>query len=298
VIPDEGHSPLTAAILQERGTVVAGCRTSVANNAKTPSLDKKISDLMNANGAKLLAAIASVPQAVEDVLSRFHVMSTLTIASAQFADESERLITSAVHRLSDFVLQGETQPVTYPFDAIVAARPVTEAEALIDDWTLSVADHGLTLRLDLIARAALGDPVLTDASLPSDARAVVDHLVALVTAPPAEPGCGAISQIVCRAVGRPDDCLATACPKGLDALAIYLDSGFLAATTQGVDLRLAGQAPLIDLDGDLVPDLIGSDPRDEDVTGVWSEIDLWMGGTEVGIHSATFQGERLPEAQQ
>lgn len=304
VIPDGNHSALTVAILEERGALVAGCRTSLLANA-SPTLDKKISDLLNANGAKLLAAIASIPQAVEDALTRFHVGSSLRITPAHFADESGRLNATAQHGINGFILQGKDRAASYPIGVIVAPRPVTESAALIDDWVLSLAKHSLSLRLDLIARAALQDPVMVEAfeniefdegAPPSDARSLVGRLAELVKAPAAKPGCEAISRIICDAVGQPAQCVATACSEGLGALATYLDSGFVAAATssQGVDLQWAGQALLADVDGDLIPDLIGSDPGDEDVTGTWDEIDLLLGGDDVNTHSATFQGLRLP----
>jgi hypothetical protein len=192
---------------------------------------------------------------------------------------------------------------SYPIGTIVAPRPLAEAVAQIDDWVLSLDRHSLTLRLDLVARAGLHDPVMVEAfeglsfaegNPPANAREVVQRLVELVRAPPADPGCAALSRIACAAVEQPEQCLTTACTRGLDAFAEYLESGFAAVLTPGVDLRLAGQAPLADADGDLVPDLVGRDPSDASAMGVWADIDLLLGGVAVVTHSATFQGSRLP----
>jgi hypothetical protein len=286
----------TLALMAERGTLSAGCRGAV-NPRKTDSLEKLLTAAMNAAGlGKLTSAASTVEARAASVLSGLELTSTLTIhatagGSAGGGTGTVKVVTS--HRLETVLFRDDKSAATFKVADVGLpqwlASPV--AGSVDAKRRLTLAEHGFSLRYGLLARQALGELVLDPLGLEADAAKQASALAELTTTTisgrgKTVQGCAAIDAVVCQAARLSPGCLGKACADGLKALAVGLDAGFKQLDGKQTDLTLVGTAQLVDTNGDLVVDGIGSGST----AGTWTASFL-MGAEKIVAQEATFQGK-------
>jgi len=191
------------------------------------------------------------------------------VQSAGRADEYVVTHTLAGATFTAFTTAGAAEVALTPL-----ALPALTAypAATTRDGLLVIDNHGFSLRLGRVARAGFGAVALAPRGVPPDAGGLIAAIAALARSPDgAVSGCAAFDRALCAAVGSAAGCLATACPAGLGALAARLDGVFDAADGTGLDLYLAGAAPLVSTHGVQ----LGMDPEDPAAIdiAIWS-VDL------------------------
>jgi hypothetical protein len=291
-VPGGSPSPAAAALIEERGALDAkGCR-GVLTPRGTVSLEQQLDAALKAGGAtsmieSLQGLVASSEKALEHgfrLESELEILAVDPKASAAVA--SHRLLslsfgpkgaTSAVLLVGEI---GLPSPLALPVTASLGAG-----------WRLLLADHGFTLRFGRLAREAIGKLVLGPAGLPESSDALAQELVTRVQRQDAGTklkGCAALSATACQAARLPIGCLLAACPVGTSALGSYLDAGFAAIAGTDTDFSLKGTVDLIDADGDLRVDALGT----TEAPGSW---DAWLklGPEPVTPQTATFVGKGL-----
>jgi hypothetical protein len=157
------------------------------------------------------------------------------------------------------------------------------------NWHFSIGEHGFTLHYGLFARTALSQLVLIPEGLSQSIDSLPLELANLVSSQldgQLVNGCMAIGAIACTAARLPTDCLDSACPLGLAALATYLDQGFQLAEVNETDFKISGEVELWDLSNDFQVDQIGT-PANPGVWKAWIKI----GQEAVTAVDATFYGQ-------
>jgi hypothetical protein len=267
-----GEGPLGDALIARRGTpivdlagMVTSCRAA-RDGAGAPSLDAIAMGLFGAPTPALVVALPAIGADAGHVLDRVDLTSSLVVRSTGHPDEYV-----VTHVLTGARFGSEV--VTLASLALPALTAYTTATTR--DGLLVVADHGFSLRLGRVGRAGFGLSALKP-RLPepytSDASGLIKALADLSRADGAS-GCAALDHVLCPAAGSAEQCLATACPAGLSALVARLDAVFDAADGQGLDLYLAGSAPLIDMHGDGIAHQLGSNLNEPSAIASWA-VDL------------------------
>jgi hypothetical protein len=165
---------------------------------------------------------------------------------------------SVTHTLTDLVFARAGRTTTVALQPLGVPDLVATTLGHADDHVLELPEQGFTLRLGAAARSAFGGLVLAPRGLPTDAHALVAALAALAQDEDGlGDGCVALDAALCARAGSAMGCLASACARGLDALAARLDASFSAADGVGYDLYLAGSAPLLDTHGNGLADRLG-----------------------------------------
>jgi hypothetical protein len=253
-----GEGPFGDALAARRGVpitdfggAVTPCR-GAADSAGRPSLDAVVMGLFGSPTPPLVVALPAIGTDAARIFDRVSLTSSLDVRSAGTANEYV-----VTHTLLDaaFPIAG-TATVEIAQLALPAATAYTTATTR--DGLLVIDSHGFSLRLGRIARVGFGGAVLApalgltyDPTRPAPtAGDLVTALAMLARSDDGASGCMAIDRVVCPAVGSAASCLATACPAGLTTLAATLNASFDAADGTGLDLYLAGAAPMIDLHGD------------------------------------------------
>jgi hypothetical protein len=243
-----GEGVLGDALTARRGIPIddgagapTGCRAA-KDMSGAPSLEAIAMGLYGSPTPPLVIALPAIGNDAAHLLDTFKLLSMLEVASAGRPDEYV-----ATHTLVGAVFTSSA-----PADAEVSiaplALPATTAytTAITRDGLLVVDNHGFSLRLGQVARLGFGAAALEPRGVAGDAGSLITALAALArSADGAAAGCAAFDRALCAAVGRAAGCLAAACPAGLSTLATVLDSAFDAADGTGLDLYLAGSAPLI-----------------------------------------------------
>jgi hypothetical protein len=232
-----------------RGVAVAGpdgmptaCRGSKTAMG-TISIDAVTQGLY---GSPLPLPLLRLAAAADDAA---HLFDTLKLDSTIDLDADPTARTVGVtHTLTNltFALPAEMTSVALQRLGLPVLS-VSTTGTIDDDDVLSIAQHGFTLRLGTAARVAFGTIGLLRRGLPADVRGLVMSIAALAHSEDgALSGCAALDAALCGRVARAPGCLVAACGNGLDALATRLSSSFDAADGTGLDLYLAGKAPLLD----------------------------------------------------
>jgi len=270
-----GEGALGDALAARRGLPITdfafaptACRGAF-DSAMAPSLDAIAMGLFGSPTPALLIALPAIGDDAAHVLDTVRLSSTLDVQSAGRADEYVVTHTLAGARFTSFTT-GETGEVALTPLALPALTAYTTA--ITRDGLLVIDNHGFSLRLGRVARAGFGAVALAPRGVAPDAGGLIAAIAALARSPDgAVSGCAAFDRALCAAVGSAAGCLATACPAGLGALASRLDGVFDAADGTGLDLYLAGAAPLVSMHGVQ----LGMDPADRDAIEIatWS-VDL------------------------
>ena len=138
----------------------------------------------------------------------------------------------------------------------------------------------------------MGELVLAKAGLPVTSAALAAKLAGLVKGSfggKLFSGCPAIEVLACKAARLGPGCLGQACTQGLTAFARYLDAGFVAMDKHAnvPDLTLEGSVDLLDDDGDLKIDSLGTQKS----PGVWTTT-MGLAEYKVEPKEAAFVGKR------
>jgi hypothetical protein len=244
-----GEGVLGDALTARRGIPIAdgagaptGCRAA-RDMSGAPSLEAIAMGLYGSPTPPLVIALPAIGNDAAHLLDRFNLLSTLDVASAGRPDEYV-----ATHTLVGAVFTSPAAPAGAEVSIAALALPATTAytTAITRDGLLVVDSHGFSLRLGQVARLGFGAAALEPRGVAGDAGSLITALAGLArSGDGAASGCAAFDRVLCAAVGRASGCLAAACPAGLSTLATVLDSAFDAADGTGLDLYLAGSAPLI-----------------------------------------------------
>src|SRR5262245_30539828 len=243
-----GEGVLGDALTARRGIPIAdgagvptGCRAA-KDTSGAPSLEAIAMGLYGIPTPQLVIALPAIGNDAAHLLDTFRLLSTLELASAGRPDEYV-----ATHTLVGAVFTSSA-PAGAEVSIAPLALPAATAytTAITRDGLLVVDSHGFSLRLGQVARLGFGAAALEPRGVGSDAGSLITALAGLAHSEDgAASGCAAFDRALCAAVGRASGCLAAACPAGLSTLATVLDSAFAAADGTGLDLYLAGSAPLI-----------------------------------------------------
>ncbi len=243
-----GDGALGDALGALRGAPLAGpdgaptaCRGSKGAGSE-PSLDAVVQGMFGSPAPQAFIHLTAAGVDAAHLFDELQVRSTLDVRTA--GTLTDATITHTLTSLS-FGLAGMTTDVSL----VTLGLPVLTAttSGVITDDTLTIAQHGFTARLGSAARVAFGTLALTPRGLPADATGVVAAIASLAHSEDGKlAGCVALDDEVCPRVGRAIGCLVTACATGLNALAARLDASFDAADGTGLDLYLAGSAPLLE----------------------------------------------------
>ncbi len=286
-VPATGLSAKTAALMAERGALSAGCRGDTTARG-SPSLDKTVTQIMAGNHKGTLTALAKVPGAALGALGQVQLESTLELGPLNASG-----VTAARHTLQIVTFRSAKAKTSHKVSQIglPAVQALGVKATVSTNWHLSLARHQLSLRYGLMARQAMGELVLAKAGLPGSSAALAAKLAGLVdTTFGGKPfsGCPALEALACKAARLGPGCLKQACANGLTALATYLDAGFAAMDAHaGPDLSLEGSVDLLDSDGDLKVDNLGTVEN----PGAWTT-SLGLGDHKVEPKEASFVGKR------
>jgi len=280
-------SAKTTALLSERGILSGACRGDT-NSRGVASLDYSLWKLMNDSGKSLLSSLAQVETSARKLLATFQIQTLLQVQAASGSGAA-----AAHHRIVSVTLGNAiTGQAVYSASAIGYTHPVAgPLKANLDRWQLALPTHGLSLRFGLLAREAVGQVVLVKGGLPRTSGALLTKLAQQIRTTADSKvltDCPAIDALACKAARLGKGCLGSACQTGLSALATLLDKGFSQIDVHpGYDLTLQGQVDLVDEDGDLKVDRLGSAAT----PAAWTAR-LRMGGEVVEPGEATFTGQR------
>jgi hypothetical protein len=240
------------ALVALRGTPLPGpdgapssCRGSKTAGGAT-SVDAVVQGMF---GAPLPATIVKLAGAGADAA---HIFDDLQLRSTLDVRAGDTLAAAAVTHTLTSVVFGMPN-ATAEVQLVTLGLPVLSATTtgVITDDTLTIARHGFTVRLGSAARVGFGATALAKRGLPMDATDVVAAIAALAHTEDGKlAGCVALDAVLCPRVGQAAGCLVTACATGLNALAARLDASFEAADGTGLDLYLAGSAPLLETHDD------------------------------------------------
>jgi len=268
-----GEGTLGDALIARRGTpivdlagAVTSCRAA-SDGSMAPSLDAIAMGLFGPLTPPLVVALPAIGADAAHVLDRVDLTSSLTVLSTGRPDEYV-----VTHVLTGARFGSEVVSLaTLALPALTAYTTGTTRDGL-----LVIADHGFSLRLGRVGRAGFGlsalKPRLPE-SYTADAGGLIKALADLARADDNTNGCAAFDRVLCGAVGKPESCLAAACPAGLSALVARLDAVFDAADGTGLDFYLSGSAPLIDMHGDGLAHQLGSNLSETDAIASWT-VDL------------------------
>ncbi len=255
-----GDGPLGDALAALRGAWLLGPdgTPTACRGGKTAHDDVSLDAIaLGLFGAPRPAPLLALEAAAADATHLFDALklrSTLDVRATATLDT-----VSVTHTLTDVIFARAGRTTTVALQPL--GVPVLVATTLGDagDGVLKLPEQAFTLRLGAAARSAFGGLALAPRGLPADAHALVAALAALAQQEDdgLGTGCVALDAALCTRAGSAPGCLASACARGLDALAARLDASFSAADGGGYDLYLAGSAPLLDTHGNGLADRLG-----------------------------------------
>ncbi len=270
--PGPAEGPLGARLLARRGlpgaaTGNAKCRDR-SDALGLPSHDGLAANLFPSPPAPLQAILPALGKEAAGLFDSVRLASTLTITPGAPPD---RFWLDHTLRSVELLLGGAS--VSVELLEVGAPSPTARfvpIERKRND--LTIASHGLTLRLGSAARYAFQRASLRARGAPTDTVALVSALTGLakhMDRGVATFGCAALDSLLCTDIGEARGCLLGACRAGLAALAARLDAGFVALDGEDIDLFIGGSVAVIDRDGDRRAELLGSAMSGVGAPGLW-----------------------------
>jgi hypothetical protein len=276
-----GEGALGAAVAARRGAKAAGssCR-GATTAAGASSLDAKLGALFTgATAAWPLVYLRELGTDAAALLDDVILESTLAFTATDRGDAF--LATHTLAALS-FRLRGEWASSS----AVALGIPAAEARfvpAAAAGDRLALGEHGLTLRLGTLMRAAFADGALASRGLPRQPAALLEAVFAKATMDAGggvrRSGCDAMDAVVCADIGQAAGCFRDACVAGQAALANQLDQAFATADGGGLDLVLSGSAVMIDDHGDGLASRLGD--TESGRPGLWTAELRTVAGTRI-----------------
>ncbi len=272
-----GDGALGDALGALRGAMLPGpdgtptaCRGS-KTAGDTTSLDAVVQGMFGSplprSFVQLAAAATDAPHLFDDLQLR----STLDVAQRAGGTLADVTVTHTLTSVTFVLPDAATADVS--LEALGLPVLTATTTGTVTDDALTIAQHGFTVRLGTAARSAFGALALARRGLPVDGRGVVAQIASLAHSEDGKlVACVALDAVLCPRVGQSAGCLVTACATGLNALAARLDASFEAADGTGLDLYLAGSAPLLETHDDGLAGRLG-DLQAGARAGTWS-VDL------------------------
>lgn len=283
-VPDTGEvGPLGEQLLAIRGTDVAPLAGTLPGPSDTPchgatdgsgdrSLEASVDALFTETRDQLTAArLGEFPAELATLLDDIRIESQMTLSRANEANSYW-----AQHDILGLTFPDALAPIS--FEVRTLGLPVTSASGILSSFKagqLSVPIHGFTFRLGTSARYAFEATSLKSrgvndiAELP---RAIFERAHSS-DQPTALLGCDAFDAVACDQIKQARGCVVGACQAGLDALGRGLAAAFDQLDGAAIDFRLAGSAPVVDLDGDGLADALGMTSAAGGIiagTGLWA----------------------------
>jgi hypothetical protein len=284
------EGPVGDAIAARRGArLVDGtgaatpCRGALASGGGE-GLDAIVLSLFGTPTPPAVTGLQGIADDADAILDSVRLTSSLTVAPG--AQAGAYVVTHTL-QAAQF---GPGWPVSVALAPL--GLPILQAvtSASIQQGALAVATHGFTLRLGTTARAAFGPLALVPRGFPADIPGFVTTLFTQAQAPGGAMGCDALDATVCPAIGQPAGCVSAACAAGLSALAGILSSAFLAVDGPGLDLQLAGTAPMVPVPGGLRAQRLGIGETNSSAAATWNASLVTSQGTTTVV--APFEGLR------
>ena len=273
-----GEGSLGDALLQRRGVPIvdaAGNVTSCrgardASNA--PSLDSIALGLFGTPTPALIVALPSIGVDAAHMLESVQLGSTLTVQASGRADEY--IVT---HTLDSASFRSPLTTVDVPLAPLGLPALTAYTTAVTKDGQLVMNEQGFSLRLGTIARAGFGGLALQprlSPQTPPDIGGLITEILLLASISDGNgvtlTSCAAFDALLCPVAGAARPCFADACSKGLVALKARLERVFGAADGTGLDLTLAGSAPLLDIHGGGFAHQLGTNVDDPMALASWN----------------------------
>jgi hypothetical protein len=290
--------PVGDALSARRGMPIAnadgtpsGCRGG-RDAGGDVSLDATLLGLFGSPLPPEVVALQAVAYDAAHILDRLTLQSTLDVSAGDRPDRfvvAHTLLSAEFPTLTSAGSVGAA--IKLPYDLLQPlGLPVLSAyaTATTEDQQIFIANHGFTLRLGTVARAAFGVLALAPRGLPANPGDVPVFLAGLAHLDDGVTyDCAAMDQALCPRAGLGAGCLIAACADGLAVLAAQLDASFDPADGPGLDLHLTGSAPLLDQTGVGTTRVLGST---EDKVAAWSvDLRTRLGRSTLG---ATLDGFR------
>ena len=245
-------APLGDALAARRGLPIidvtgapTACRGAF-DSATAPSLDAIAMGLFGSPTPALLVALPAIGDDAAHVLDTVTLSSTLDVQSAGRPDEYVVTHTLAGARFTSFTTAGTAEVALTPL-----ALPALTAypAATTRDGLLVIDNHGFSLRLGRVARAGFGAVALAPRGVPPDAGGLIAALAALARSPDGAVRGARRSTAPC---ARPSAARPAASPRPARRARRaggQARRGVRRRRRTGLDLYLAGSAPLVNMHG-------------------------------------------------
>jgi hypothetical protein len=277
-----GEGSIGDALMLRRGVPIvdaAGNVTSCrgardASNA--PSLDGIVLGLFGTPTPPLIVSLPAIGNDAAHMIDSVKLSSTLTVESSGSPDQYV-----VTHTLDSAYFPSSLTPgMAVPLAPLALPALTAYTTAYTKDGQLVVNAHGFSLRLGTIARAGFGAAALQPRlppQTPPDVGGLLTEILKLASVSDGNGGtlkaCAAFDALLCPIGGAARTCLANACSGGLLALKARLEGVFAAADGTGLDLTLAGSAPLLDSHGVGFAHQLGMSLDDPTAVANW-QVDL------------------------
>jgi hypothetical protein len=262
---------------------VTGCRGALAAGGGE-GLDAVVLGLFGAPTPPAITGLQGIADDAASILQSVRLTSSLNVAPGT---QTGAYVATHTLMAAQF---GAGWPVSVPLAPLGLPVLQAVASASIQQGALAIATHGFTLRLGTTARAAFGPLALAPRGFPADTLGFLYALFTQAQAAGGAMGCDALDATVCPAIGQPAGCVTAACLSGLQALAGILDNAFLAADGPGLDLQLAGTAPMVAVPGGLLAQRLGVGEKQSSSAATWNASVVTSQGTAAVV--APFEGLR------
>jgi hypothetical protein len=273
----------------------SGCRGG-RDAGGAVSLDALLLGLFGSPLPSQIVALPAVAYDAAHILDQMTLHSTLDVSAGDRPDRfvvTHTLVSAEFPTLTSAGSVGSMVPI--PYDLLQPlGLPVLSAyaTATTDDQQIFISNHGFTLRLGTVARAAFGKLALEPRGLPAnpgDVPAFLASAAYLEDTSDTFFGCAAMDHALCPQAGLGEGCLIAACADGLAVMAAQLYASFDPADGQDLDLYLAGSAPLLDASGTGTTRGLG-DNEDMSKLAIWTvDLRTRLGRSTLG---AKFSGAR------
>lgn len=292
----ESTGPFAVEMQNVRGNLGANDCRSPETPSSTPSLEALVWQSTDATGLDHFAALASVAAVGPSMVQTIELHSRMTLVADPL--EPRYFLWHLLDKLAfPDLAPGVWIQLSQLGGLVLEVSSVEASYAVGEPTLLSVPTHAMTLHPHWAALAAAYTHHLAPAGLPPDLASLLEAVLQSIHHPgTTDPltGCAAVDAHICDAVMGQTTCPINACAQGI-ALLLDLSTEHWSALPPATqtDITFSADIPLIDDDGDLKIDQLGSDT--EPLT--W-HLDLHLNDTWAPPQSATFTATKIAPVPQ
>lgn len=284
--------PLAQALDAHRGRITINCRTSQDSQGRD-SLEQVLTAAMeHLDEVDYLHGLAKDKG---EMVGHLVLHSSLALTETSWTHQW-----TASHRLGSVEFTATPKAVALDLEQLplplLSSLYVTAAVQMADLPVLVLGRQDFTLSLPYLVLRALIQGYLGG----TERMSVTDALEALLCRMALPDGwlegepytaCEIIDGHICQVMGEPQGCLGSSCNLALEALTHKLQEPFSLAVTAGTDFSfLAGQARLIDLQGDLEAEMLGSSSE----PGIWDVAAVTSDSSDISLTTSFVGQEYTP----